>query len=67
MLEIYYSKDGQKEEKITFDDTEAFLAAEYLEVPPFQDYYKVSKVLVDGEELVLTDKTIGGLFNALNK
>lgn len=67
MLEIYYSKDGSKEEKAVYDKPNDFVSAQYLEVPPFQDYYKVSRALIDGKELTLEDKTILGLFHALSK
>ncbi|WP_071130944.1 hypothetical protein [Enterococcus timonensis] len=66
MLEIDFSKDGQNWQKAEYKTAADFLAAEYLEVPPFEDYYRVKQVLLDGEVLILEDATIGGLFNALN-
>jgi hypothetical protein len=67
MLEIHYSKDGKKEEVATYDKAADFLAAQYLEVPPFAEYYHVSKATIDGKEVELAENTINGLFNALNK
>ncbi|EPH95860.1 MULTISPECIES: hypothetical protein [unclassified Enterococcus] len=67
MLEIFFSKNGIDEEQITYTKPADFLAAQYLEVPPFEDHYKVTKALIDGQEIELADKTILGLFNYLNK
>ncbi|MGX6979932.1 hypothetical protein ACWN8V_11930 [Vagococcus elongatus] len=68
MLEIHYfsSKNDTQETIKTYQTSSDFLAAQYLEVPDLQDYFAVSKVLLDGEELKLEDKTILGLFNFLN-
>lgn len=68
MLEIQYSRDGLHfDEVATYKNGEAFLAAQYLEVPAFEDYYKISKVTLDGKAISLEDATMGGLFNYLNQ
>ncbi len=36
MLEIHYVKNGSQE-TAQYEDAKAFLASQYLEVPPFQD------------------------------
>lgn len=67
MLEIHYSADGSREDGVrTYDKASDFVAAMYLEVPPFEDYYKVLKATLDGKEIVLKDHTIAGLFNYLS-
>ncbi|PAB01438.1 hypothetical protein AKL21_04470 [Enterococcus canintestini] len=67
MLEIHYSIAGSQEEVKKYDKASDFVGAQYKEVPDLQDNYQVTKVLLDGKEIDLDDKTIGGLFNYLNK
>lgn len=68
MLEIHYSMDGNQEDGVkTYEKAADFVAAMYLEVPPFEDYYQVQKALLDGQELPLTDHTMAGLFNYLSE
>lgn len=64
MLEIHYVKNGSQ---ITaqYEDAKAFLASQYLEVPPFQDHYLVEEARLDGTVLELPEATIGGLFHFL--
>lgn len=66
MLEIHYVIGGNEVIK-TYDSPELFIASQYREVPDLEDYYPIIKATVAGEEVQLTDKTIGGLFNDLNK
>lgn len=66
MLEIHYSADGSWDDGIKkYERASDFVSEMYLEVPPFQDYYVVTKAVLDGQELDLPDSTIGGLFNYL--
>lgn len=67
MLEIHYVVAGSKEEVKKYDKASDFVGAQYKEVPDLQDNYHVAKVLLAGKEIELDDKTIGGLFNYLNK
>lgn len=68
MLEIHYSTTTGGDENVkTYDSAKDFIAAQLLEVPAFEDYYHVTKVVLNGNEIDLKDKTIGGLFNYLNK
>ncbi len=67
MLEIHYIPIGDEETVKTYDKASDFVAAQYKEVPDLQDNYHVTKALVDGKEIELSDKTIGGLFAYLNK
>ena len=68
MLKIYYqvASDAKSMEK-EYGSVNEFLQGQYLEVPPLQDHFKVIKVTINGEEVILKDQTIGGLFNLLNK
>lgn len=67
MLEIHYSTTAGGDETVkTYDHAKDFIAAQLLEVPAFEDYYHVNKAVLDGKEIDLKDKTIGGLFNYLN-
>ncbi|MEP9394924.1 hypothetical protein ABLE94_22065 [Gordonia sp. VNK1] len=66
MLEIHYSQNNGPEKVATYDKPSDFLSVEYLEVPPFADSDRVLRVLLDGEEFPLADRTIGGLFTALS-
>lgn len=50
-----------------YETVNDFLQGQYLEVPPLQDHFVVTKVTLDGKEIRLTDQTISGLFNYLNK
>ncbi|KAF1291198.1 hypothetical protein BAU14_11110 [Enterococcus sp. CU9D] len=67
MLEIHYIPIGDEETVATYDKASDFVAAQYKEVPDLQDNYRVTKALVDGKEIELSDKTIAGLFAYLNK
>lgn len=66
MLVITYELNGAEKEK-TYPAANDFVAAQLKEVPDLPDYYHVVKATVDGKELELSDKTISGLFNYLNK
>ncbi|WP_165005957.1 MULTISPECIES: hypothetical protein [unclassified Enterococcus] len=68
MLKIKYkvSEDAKIMEK-DYENVNAFLQGQYLEVPPLQDHFMVVEAADDGEEISLKDRTIGGLFNYLNK
>lgn len=66
MLEIHYMMAGNEAIK-SYKNPAEFVARQQLEVPDLEDYYVVSKVIVDGEEVDLPEKTIGGLFNYYNK
>lgn len=50
-----------------YETVDDFLQGQYLEVPPLQDHFVVTKVTLDGKEIRLTDHTISGLFNYFNK
>lgn len=67
MLEIHYVAAGNQELVKTYEKASDFIAKQYLEVPDLQDDYKVTKVSLDGKDLELPEKTIGGLFNVLNQ
>ncbi|MGC6769838.1 hypothetical protein ACYSNR_12490 [Enterococcus sp. LJL128] len=69
MLEIHYlltSNDTSENVKI-YEKAADFVAAQQREVPDLEDYYKVTQVLLDNQELPLEEATIFGLFNTLNK
>ncbi|MBO0454511.1 MULTISPECIES: hypothetical protein [Enterococcus] len=66
MLEITYELNNSEKEK-EYASANDFIAAQLKEVPDLPDYYHVVKAIVDGKEISLTDKTISGLFNYLNK
>ena len=66
MLAITYELNGSQKEK-TYTNANDFVAAQLKEVPDLPDYYHVVKATVEGKEIDLTDKTISGLFNYLNK
>lgn len=65
MLEIHYIVNGNETVR-QYESAARFVARQQLEVPDIEDYYTISKVTVDGEEIALKDKTIGGLFNHFN-
>ncbi|EME7222043.1 hypothetical protein N8A25_001100 [Enterococcus faecium] len=50
-----------------YETVNNFLQGQYLEVPPLQDYFVVTKVTLDGKEIGVIDHTISGLFNYFNK
>ncbi|MHC5250309.1 hypothetical protein [Enterococcus sp. LJL90] len=66
MLEIHYIVAGNEQVK-TYKNPTEFVARQQLEVPDIEDYYTISKVTLDGQEVALPEKTIGGLFNFYNK
>ena len=68
MLKISYkpSADSKEMEK-EYETVDDFLQGQYLEVPPLQDHFAVTKVTLDGKEIRLTDHTISWLFNYFNK
>lgn len=66
MLVITYELNGSQKEK-TYTNANDFVAAQLKEVPDLPDYYHVVKATMDSKEIDLTDKTISGLFNYLNK
>ena len=66
MLVITYELNDSKKEK-TYTAANDFVAAQVKEVPDLPDYYRMVSATVDGKELNLSDKTISGLFNYLNK
>jgi len=65
MLEIHYSPGGGPTKVARYEKVTDFLSAEYLEVPPFADSDRVTKVLLDGQDYRLDEPTIEGLFRAL--
>ncbi|KAF1301264.1 MULTISPECIES: DUF4649 family protein [Enterococcus] len=67
MLEIHYIVSDHAESIKTYPKASDFVAAQYKEVPDLQDNYPVTKVLIDGKEVLLENKTIGGLFDYLNR
>lgn len=66
MLEIHYTVNNNAEYVKTYEKASDFVAAQYKEVPDLQDNYTIVKVLLDGNELSLKEKTVGGLFDYLN-
>lgn len=66
MLVITYEMNESQKEK-TYTSANEFVAAQLKEVPDLPDYYHVVKATIDGKEIALSDKTISGLFNYLNK
>ncbi|WP_409021892.1 hypothetical protein ACE83Q_06315 [Dellaglioa sp. P0083] len=54
-----------EELQATYKTAAAFVAMMELEVPEFEDYYEITKVIEAGKEIELSDKTMGGLFNLL--
>lgn len=66
MLIIYYFVDDTVTKK-TYQNAAAFIEAQLKEVPDLEDYYRIDKVILADQELVLNNKTIGGLFEHLNK
>lgn len=68
MLKISYKPSADsKEMGKEYETVNDFLQGQYLEVPPLQDHFVVTKVTLGGKEIRLTDQTISGLFNYLNK
>lgn len=68
MLKIYYQvASDAKSMETEYSSVNEFLQGQYLEVPTLQDHFKVNKATINGEEVILKDQTIGGLFNLLNK
>lgn len=67
MLEIHYIPVGGAEKVKTYETANAFLAAQYLEVPELQDNAHLVKALLDGQAIQLQDQTIAGLFNYFNQ
>ncbi|NTR37728.1 hypothetical protein HQ944_08530 [Enterococcus faecium] len=68
MLKISYKPSADsKEMGKEYETVNDFLQGQYLEVPPLQDHFVVTKVTLDGKEIGLTDHTISGLFIYLNK
>lgn len=66
MLAITYEMNGSEKEK-SYASANDFVAAQLKEVPDLPDYYHVVKATIDGQAIDLSDKTISGLFNYLNK
>ncbi|MGX7351855.1 hypothetical protein RU97_GL001273 [Enterococcus canis] len=66
MLVIHYQVAGEAVVK-EYAKVGDFVGAQLREVPDLQDYYIVTEATVDGQPVALSDKTIGGLFNVLNK
>ena len=66
MFIIHYLNNGTESKK-EYPSVSDFVGAQYREVPDLQDYFQVVSATVDGKEIELQDKTIGGLFAYLTK
>ncbi|MBV7389580.1 MULTISPECIES: hypothetical protein [Enterococcus] len=66
MLIIYYFIDDTVTKK-AYQNAADFIGAQLKEVPDLEDYYRIDKVILADQELTLKNKTIGGLFDHLNK
>lgn len=52
------------ERRLDYKDAAAYVATQQLEVPDVEDYYKLTKVVIDGKEYTQwVGKTTGELFN----